>query len=227
MYIIGVDDAGRGPLIGPMVLAGVLIKTADQDFLKESGVKDSKMLTQEKRLALDELIKSKSLGYKAVLVPPIEIDDAVLSGRNLNNLEAIKCAEVIDSLNTEDMHDKEIKVIVDCPSPNTKAWQAVLISHIKYSKNLKIKCEHKADANHPCVSAASVLAKLAREEAVAEIKSQYGNIGSGYLTDPVTQAFIKEKSAELENSGIFRKSWSTWTNLVAEKQQKKLFGIFF
>ncbi len=223
MYIIGVDDAGRGPLIGPMVLAGVLIKIDDQEVLKEAGVKDSKMLTQEKRLSLESFIKSKSLGYKAVLVPPVEIDEAVLSGRNLNNLEAVKCAEVIDYLNTEKFRDKEIEVIVDCPSPNTNAWRAVLISHIKYSKNLNIKCEHKADANHPCVSAASILAKLAREEAVAEIKKQFGETGSGYLTDPVTQTFIKEKSLELENSGIFRKSWATWKNLLADKKQKKLF----
>ena len=85
---------------------------------------------------------------------------------------------------------------------------------------MEIHCEHKADFNHPSVSAASILAKVTREEEVAKIKkeySKYGDIGSGYPGDPKTKEFLKQHGRELENSGIFRKTWATWKTMFPEK----------
>lgn len=217
MLLIGIDDAGRGPLIGPMVLTGVLIDSGDEKKLRDLGAKDSKLLTHPQRVALAGKINSEIIAKEVVLASPEEIDDFVLSGKNLNTLEAWKMAHVINKLNNK--KDK-ITVIVDCPSVNTVSWQAKLESFIEHKNNLVIKCEHKADFNHPVVSAASIIAKVEREEQVAAIKAKYGDIGSGYPSDPVTKEFLKTNGKKLENSGIFRKSWATWQAVFPSKNQK-------
>lgn len=222
MLLLGIDDAGRGPLIGPMVLAGVLI-TKDHEKILKKSVKDSKLLSQKQRLELEETIKKNLLKSYVVTSHPAEIDAAVTKGPNLNALEAKKCAEIINKLNDG---KEKIKVIVDCPSPNIKAWGAQILRDIKHKDNIELVCEHKADFNHPVVSAASILAKLAREEEVTKIKSLYGhlgNIGSGYPSDPLTKEFLKAYGKQLENSGIFRKSWATWKTHFQVQEQQKLF----
>lgn len=214
MLLIGIDDAGRGPLIGPMILAGVLIKQDAEPELKKLGAKDSKLLTHPQRMRIADLINKEVNAAHVVLATPAEIDAAIFSGENLNTLEARKMAEVINELNTG---KEEIKVIVDCPSINTASWRTKLLSFIKKKDNLIVLCEHKADFNHPVVSAASILAKVRREEEVAHLKKTYGEMGSGYPADPFTQKFLKTRGAELANTGIFRKSWATWKELFPEE----------
>lgn len=218
MYLIGIDDAGRGPLIGPMLIGGVLIKAEDEKELKELGAKDSKLLSHPERMRIAKEIEKNTIKHFTLSISPKEIDDAVFSKTNLNTLEAQKMAEVINELNDG---KKDIKVIVDCPSVNLVAWRDKLLTFIKNKKNLNIICEHKADFNHPVVSAASILAKVKREEAVEELKKQYGKIGSGYPSDPYTKEFLKKKGKELENSGIFRKSWATWQALFPTSKKEK------
>lgn len=222
MLILGIDDAGRGPVLGPMALAGVLI-TAEHEKKIKGKVKDSKLLTQEQRLELQDLIRKNCIGHHICLSAPVEIDEAV-HGMNLNTLEAHKTAEIINSLNTG---KEKIKVIVDCPSPNLIAWGNQVLKLVKNKENIELYCEHKADFNHPVVSAASILAKLAREEEIGKLKAlykEYGNIGSGYASDPVTKEFVKLHGLVLKDSGLFRKSWSTWRVLFPEpeKGQKSL-----
>ncbi|PIN89298.1 ribonuclease HII [Candidatus Pacearchaeota archaeon CG10_big_fil_rev_8_21_14_0_10_34_76] len=220
MYILGIDDAGRGPLIGPMILAGVLVTTEQEKRLKTLGAKDSKLLAHSSRVAISKEILKNSISSKVVQSSPEEIDNSINSGTNLNTLEAKKAAEIINSLNNK--KDK-IKVIVDCPSVNTQVWQRTLERFIDYLDNLKISCEHKADANHPSVSAASILAKVRREEEVSRLKKEFGNFGSGYPSDPLTKLFLRERGNELENSGLFRKTWATWKNIFPDNKQKTLF----
>ncbi len=226
-FIIGIDDAGRGPLIGPMFLAGVLLDENQKKFLQKYNIKDSKQLIHSTRIQLSKVIEQTSLSYKVVSSSPEEIDKAVNSKMNLNTLEAIKMAEIINFLNDK---KKKIKVIVDCPSINTSKFKSLLTSYIENPENLTIKCEHKADENYIEAAAASILAKVAREEAVSKLKSQYGNIGSGYPSDPYTQEFLKNQGKKLSNSGIFRKSWKTWTSLFPEdkidKKKQKLLSEF-
>ncbi len=220
MLILGIDDAGRGPLIGPMILAGVLIEKSQEAKLKELGAKDSKMLIHSTRVSLAKTIKSMSK-YSIVKSTAEEIDSSLASGTNLNTLEAIKTAKIINELN----NGEKIEVIVDCPSVNTLAWSNTVLSHIKNPENLILKCEHKADANHPVVSAASILAKVTREEQVSKLKKEFGDFGSGYPSDPKTKEFLKEKGQEFKDSGLFRKSWNTWKKMYPEsdKKQKTLF----
>lgn len=226
MKLIGIDDAGRGPIIGPMFLAGVLIEQDQENKLKELGARDSKLIQHTERIKLAVEIKKTVISFNVQESSPKEIDQAVET-INLNTLEAKKAAEIINQLND---NKSQIKVIVDCPSVNTVAWKKTMTGFIKNTKNLEIHCEHKADFNHPVVSAASILAKVAREEAVEILKQQYGNIGSGYPSDPYTKGFLEKHKDMLKTTDIVRKSWATWKNLIGEPiikkknvSQKKLF----
>lgn len=218
--IIGIDDAGRGPLIGPMILAGVLMTKEQELVLRKLGVKDSKQVLHPLRIKLAKEIKENSINYKVVKAFPDEIDKYVSTKKlNLNTLEAVKAAEIINFLNTS---KEKIKVILDCPSVNTKKWKAKLLEFVSKKDNLEVVCEHKADINHISASSASILAKVAREEEVEKIKKQIGiDFGSGYPADPTTKEFLKKHGKELENSGIFRKTWATWKALFPEKGKRQ------
>ncbi|MBU0761025.1 MAG: ribonuclease HII [Nanoarchaeota archaeon] len=217
MLTLGIDDAGRGPLIGPMILAGVLIDKDQERKLKSKNIRDSKDVTQPERLRLAKLIKENSYSHHIVKAFPNEIDETLESaGTNLNTLEAKKAAQIVDAINTSKYQKEKIKVIVDCPSVNTTAWRNTLLGFIKYKDNLQVICEHKADVNYIAVGAGSILAKVTREEEVAKIKNKYGNIGSGYPSDPSTKKFLKEHGKEFKDEGIFRKTWSTWKKMFPE-----------
>jgi ribonuclease HII len=227
--ILGIDDAGRGPLIGPMILAGVLVSSEQEKFLKKQNVADSKLLAHPTRIALAKVIKEHCKEFKIVKSTATEIDDSINSGTNLNTLEAMKTAEIINSINQKDYTKQNIKVIVDCPSTNTTAWKNKLMSFLKHPNNLSVYCEHKADVNHTSVSAASIIAKVAREDEVSKLKKQYekyGNLGSGYPSDPFTKEFLKAHGKELADSGIFRKTWSTWKSLYPDKKEQATLDKF-
>ena len=216
MLTLGIDDAGRGPLIGPMILAGVILDKNGEAFLKKRGIADSKTISHPVRIEMAKMIKETALGFYLVKSTPEEIDSSLTGGVNLNTLEAIKTASIINHLND----GKKMKVIVDCPSVNTSAWKGTLINYIKNSENLDILCEHKADANHVSVSAASILAKVAREEEVALIKNKFGDTGSGDPSDPLTIDFLRKNFKNKEYNDIIRKSWASYKNLDEGKQKK-------
>jgi len=220
MLILGIDDAGRGPVIGPMVLAGCLMDEATEKEFKKIGIKDSKKLTQKRREYFEKIIKEKAETFEVVLSFPDEIDSQNPKGMNLNFLEAIKSAEIINKINKG---FNKIKVIVDCPSPSIAKWQDFLKTKIENLSNLEISCEHKADVNHVCVSAASILAKCVREREMEKLKEKYGNeIGSGYPSDSLTCKFLEKHAHKYQDDGIFRQTWSTWKKACAELEQKKL-----
>lgn len=220
MLELGIDDAGRGPVIGPMVLAGCLIDEKTAKEFRKIGIKDSKLLTNKRREFLDEIIKEKAETFEIVVVPPNIIDGNGINRKKLNEVEAIACAEIINRINKG---LKKIKVVIDCPSTNLTSWKDFLKTRINDLSNLEISCEHKADKNHISVSAASILAKNIREREMALLKERYGNeIGSGYCSDPLTQKFLKENLKKYQTDGIFRKTWSTWRDALSKEEQKKL-----
>jgi len=223
-YILGVDDAGRGPIIGPMIIAGVLFDNTCDEVLKKSGVKDSKQLLPNAREKLAKDIKTLAIAYETVKISPKEIDEAVLSGFNLNNLEANKMAYAINQLTAGLDKNAKITVYVDCPSVNIAAWKSALLSYIE-RKDMNFKVEHKCDVNHVECSAASIIAKVTRDEEMKKIRKQYDiECGSGYPADPACVEFLKTKKArELAEKGLIRKSWQTWKNHHQEAEQKKLF----
>jgi len=213
--VLGIDEAGRGPIIGPLILAGVMIN--EEDIKKIDGVKDSKLLAHKKRVELDKKIKLNSK-YKIIEVSPKEIDKALDPENklmNLNWLEAHKQAEIINSL-------KPDKAIIDCPSPNCKKFKEYLKNLLK-NKKIELVVEHKADSKYPICSAASILAKVRREQDMSKIKKKYGETGPGYSSNPITQKFVKENWEK--HSDIFRKTWITFKNHEKMKNQKTLEGF--
>lgn len=219
MLKLGIDDAGRGPVIGPMVLAGVLIDEKTEKEFKKLGVKDSKELTEKRREFLADFIREKAITFEVIIIHPPEIDGKNAEGVKLNELEAFACARIVNQINKG--FDR-ISVVLDCPSTNRTKWQDFLKMQIKNLSNLEISCEHKADKNHVSVSAASILAKSVREKEMQKLKEKYPDIGSGYSSDPVTAKFIEKYILKYNNHGIFRKTWITWKNALNNRSQTKL-----
>lgn len=204
-----------------MALAGCLITEELEKEFKELGVKDSKMLTPKRREFLAEKIREKALAFHVTLAFPEKIDNGIKNGTNLNKIEAMEAAEIINKI-TENI-ENEVKIVIDCPSPNKEAWKNQVVEHLPFTDNLTIACEHKADRDHIAVGAASILAKSAREAEVAKIRKKIGkDFGSGYPNDPKTAEFLKNHSKEHKKDGIFRESWATFKNHKKEKEQKKL-----
>ena len=192
---LGIDDAGRGPVIGPMILAGCLIDDKTETELRRLGVRDSKQLTPRRREFLAKEIKEKAISFAVVTSTPNEIEKMNEKGVKLNEVEAIKTAKIIDKLNPQ---KKKIKVVVDCPSVSIVKWTDYLKTKIDVLSNLELSCEHKADRNHVAVSAASILAKSRREEEMNKLRKKYGQeIGSGYPSDPLTIEFLQKNEPDL------------------------------
>ena len=214
VLVLGIDEAGKGPVIGSLFMAGILFNERDLPKLKNLGVKNSKLLIHKKRLELEKGILKLSKKHKIIEITPKEIDSAVNSeNSNLNWLEAEKVSEIINSL-------KPDKAIIDCPSPNLKAYENYILERLK-NKKIKLIVEHKADFFHSVVSASSIIAKIHREKNVEKIEKLVGeSIGSGYPSNPVCQNFIKRNYKKYPE--IFRKSWATYKNIVKIKSQKNI-----
>lgn len=214
VLVCGIDESGRGPVIGPMVMCGVLIEEEKEATLTALGVKDSKQLTANNRVALVDAIEKTSVKFKLIQSDPKEIDAHVLSeNSNLNKLEVLKTAEIINSL-------KPDKVYVDCPSNNIPAYTKELMSLLD-NKKVELICAHKADVQYVSVGAASILAKVARDIEIEKIKEKIGmNFGSGYPSDPITVSFLKQKYKDFPD--IFRKSWSSYRKVDDTKSQGSL-----
>ena len=211
MKLCGIDEAGRGPLIGPLVMAGVMVKEENLPALEKLNPKDSKLLSPKQREILFKQITAIT-DYYIVISPPEEVDAALIDPElNLNKLEAIKTAEIINNLNPD-------KAIIDLPSNNKEAYQEYLESHIKNKTNLHL--EHKADEKYPICSAASILAKVTRDKEIKKLQEKYGNLGSGYPSDPTTREFLKSNWEKYPE--IFRKTWATYKKVANKKSQKSL-----
>ena len=195
-----------------MILAGISIEESDIHKLKELKVKDSKLLTKKQRYNLYDKILKVVKDHKIIIVYPPEIDNALDSpDMNLNWLEAVKFAEIINYL-------KPDQAIVDCPSPNIRAYTEYLEALLKHKT--KLICEHKADKNFLECSSASILAKVTRDREVEKIEKKYGKIGSGYMSNPQCQEFLKENWEK--HPEIFRHSWAPYKNHKNNKHQKSL-----
>ena len=212
--ILGIDEAGRGPVLGPLIISGVMINEIDEQKLIEIEVKDSKLIEHSKREILFDKIINIAKTTRIITIGPKEVDDAVLSqnNMNLNWLEAHKSAEIINKLNPE-------KSILDCPSPNTSRYKEY-VGKLVENKDIEIISENKADFNFVIVSAASILAKAQREREMAKIKKKYGDTGAGYTSDPKTQEFLKNNWNKCPE--IFRRSWASWKKYSDEANNKKL-----
>ena len=202
MLVCGVDDAGRGAVLGPLVLAGVLVDEESITDLGSLGVKDSKLVSAGKRSRLAEGILRIVKKHDIVRLSPAEIDKVVETGKRLhrlNRLEAHAMAEVIRSLKPDIAY-------VDASDVVAERFKQHILEELPF--DVEIISEHKADRTYPVVSAASIVAKVHRDEVIAELRKGYGDLGSGYMSDPKTVGFLKEWMRVHQSYPEFvRESW--------------------
>jgi ribonuclease HII len=202
VLIAGVDDAGRGAVIGPLVIAGVLLRHEDLQTLKELGVKDSKLLTPHRREVLAEEIREIVQKISVQKLRPSEVDTVVSSGRRLhklNWLEAQTMAKVIEEL-------RPGLVYVDASDVLEERFKQHILECLPF--RVDIVSEHKADRNYVAVSAASIIAKVERDREIAILGEAHGHFGSGYPSDQRTMSFLEYLMKTSQQYPDFvRKSW--------------------
>lgn len=199
MDILGVDEAGRGSVLGPLVIAGVVVPEKMEKVLERMGVKDSKRLAPHRRTILSRKLK-KMFDYDIVVITAREIDEMRADGINLNEIERNAMQDLILKMKPE-------KAIVDAVDVKAERFQ----ENLKNSTGFDIIAEHKADDNYIQVSAASIIAKAERDAQIEEINKEFiktGGIGSGYPSDPTTKKFLTNYTYD-EMPDFVRRSWNT------------------
>jgi ribonuclease HII len=205
MLIAGVDEAGRGPCFGPMTIGITVMEKENESPLKELGVKDSKEILPNKRKALIETIKEHCEEHRVLLISPVEIND-LMAQYSLNEIEAMKIAQLINELKKK----PEI-VYIDSPDAVKGAFEKRIRKYLTASaQKIKIVAENKADSKYVVVGAASILAKVKRDEEIEKLCEKFGDFGSGYPSDPKTKKYladyVEQNKALPPFSRIF---WST------------------
>jgi ribonuclease HII len=217
MLVAGVDDAGRGCVVGPLVIAGVLMEGKDLPQLVKLGVKDSKCLSSKERVKLAPEIRRIAKEFNVRRLSPKEIDKVVHTGRRLhklNRLEANAMAEVIETL-------KPDVAYVDASDVSESRFKHHVMEVLPFK--IRIISEHKADIKYPIVSAASIIAKVERDKEVTRLKETYGDLGCGYPSDPKTISFLRECWDKFERyPDCVRKSWKTAKKIRVEKESRQM-----
>jgi ribonuclease HII len=214
--ICGVDESGRGPVIGPLVIAGVSVQ--DEKTLTDLNVADSKKCTPQRREKLEKLIKNKADKYEILVIPASDIN-TLMKTLTLNELEVYGFSRIIEKM-------KPQVCIVDSADVNEERFRQNILSKLSYKPELKSK--HKADETYPVVSAASILAKTERDRQIRMIEKELQSklplpLGSGYPADPVTMHFLRVYLKTYnELPPHVRDAWVTIKNLLNEYKNKRI-----
>ena len=199
--IIGLDEAGRGPVLGPMVIALVKISGQDLKSIENLSVKDSKKHSKNRREELFKIITNNyDVRYEILEAKTI---DKLRDTINLNKIEIMAFTKLINSVLKEEYPNykdsnkiqkinTKIEIYIDACSSNEKAFANQIKSKliVNDENNIKIIAEHKADENYKIVSAASIIAKVIRDREIEKYKNIYGEIGSGYTSDKITINYL-------------------------------------
>jgi ribonuclease HII len=202
--IAGIDEAGKGCVIGPLVIAGVACDC--EDYLRSIGVRDSKKLSKKRREELAE--KIREVAKVEVLKISAEDLNKLMEKKTLNEILRDGYEEIIKRL-------KPSVAFIDSPDVNPER----LAGYLRSSTGIEIVAAHKADEKYPIVSSASIIAKVERDWEIEKLKQKFGDFGSGYASDPKTIAFLKNLK---EWPFFVRIKWKTLKKI----NQSKL-GDFF
>ena len=205
MKICGIDDAGRGSMIGPLVIAGVSIKKQNLKYLRSIGVRDSKKLTPAMREILYKKILKIVDDYYVVKITPKTIDRSV-SKHNLNHLEAKNMAKIVLKLKSNVSY-------VDSCDVDYKRFGREISS---LSSNAKIKSYHHADSRFVTVAAASIIAKVSRDRAIHRLNKNF-NLGSGYPSDKKTILSVKKILSKKKSESFIRMGWKPVQKIVSKQ----------
>ena len=197
MKIVGIDEAGRGSVLGPLVVCGVAIEKDRLKYLERLKLNDSKKVSPKRRIVLSRKIKKIAECYP-VHISAADIDLLRSKNVNLNEIEKIAMRKIIAE------SDPDVSFI-DCIDVKPERFTSEIE---KFQDNLKVVAEHKADSTYVIVSAASIVAKVERDMEIQKLRKQFKNIGSGYPSDPKTISFLS--NIEYDDLPDFvRRSWST------------------
>lgn len=199
-YILcGIDEAGRGPVLGPLVMSAVSIRVFNIPKLIRMGVRDSKALSPTKRKKIyTKLMKLCNVDF--ITVEPPKIDKWILEGEGLNALEACTASKLL-----KPVQKKVEKIFIDAPSTSESFTRYLE----KFEVNIdKVVAEPKADKRRPVVSAASIIAKVIRDQKIQEIAKDVGfQVGSGYPSSPKTRRTLGKVLKKKPK--YVRRSWKT------------------
>jgi len=205
--ICGIDEAGRGSLLGPIIVAGVCVTKKSISEMVEIGIKDSKLLSPKKRQVLFGHVINLA---ESICVCRINIEDIDFHvfRNNLNLLEAEAMAITIRNMKSD-------KTYVDSCDVNPSRYQRTIKSFLKQN-NTKLVSMHHADRLSVVVSGASIIAKVIRDSELSKIRIKYGDVGSGYPSDTKTIKFVKEWFRQKNEIPPFaRKSWKPAQMIVS------------
>ncbi|MCL4336047.1 MAG: ribonuclease HII [Candidatus Thermoplasmatota archaeon] len=206
----GVDEAGRGPVIGPLVVSIVCGETSK---FREIGVKDSKTLSRTSRERLYNDIVKQSAYYRIKEITAAEIN-SLMTHKNLNVIEEDAYSELIGSAHAD------CQIYVDSFDVDPER----LTIKLSTMTGRNVLCRHKADSIYPSVSAASILSKVTRDNRIMELEKEYGPIGSGYPSDPYTVDFLircRDEGTRIDE--IARTHWKTYRNIFGDGKTSRLF----
>jgi len=197
--VLGLDEAGRGPVLGPLVICGYVIGDGDEGALRKMGVADSKVLSPEERSRLAPLLRKAAVRVVMRVIAPAEVDHAV-NGGGLNQLEVREFVSIIREVAPD-------TVQLDALTSRPGRFGRLIGELVRPLKPVMVS-ENRADSRYPAVQAASVLAKVERDAAISALQAGYGDVGSGYPNDPLTKAFLK--GCDPRNyPPCVRRSWKT------------------
>lgn len=210
MAIFGIDEAGRGPVLGSMFIG--VVKVESEDELR-GDIKDSKALSNRKIHSLAE--ENDAVKREVLEVSAGEIDSG--------NITSIAIARMGDGLTALGVTEED-KVYADACLPDAESFEDQLADEANLDSSGNIIGEHGADDEYTIVGLASIFAKSSRERHVEAIQNGEDiDVGSGYPSDPNTREFLKQY---VEQTGKIpeyaRKSWSTCEDLLEAHNEKTL-----
>jgi ribonuclease HII len=207
MRILGIDEAGRGPVLGPLVVAGVLVASQDGERLKRLGVRDSKALSRKRRAELAPKIAELTL-VRFIAISPERLE------KNLNRLELEASVQLVVELQPD-------LVYLDVPThPRGVAGYCRKLQEL-IGPQIRLIGENHADQRYPIVSAASIIAKVQRDEAIEKLRQEYGDFGWGYPGERRTRDFLRKWYRE--HGGLppcARLKWKTVRNLLESAEER-------
>jgi ribonuclease HII len=198
--VLGIDEAGRGSLVGPLVVGGFLLEASRIPELEELGVRDSKRLTPARREAIFTALPAIGTPL-AIRLPPSAIDRAVARGR-LNELELTAFARLVRRTRPDIAY-------ADACDPVAERFGRRLRAASGTSG--EVHAQHKADRDLLVVGAASIVAKVHRDRAIERLRGEVGEgLGSGYPSDSETIDFVRAVLADGTSPPPWlRTSWAT------------------
>ena len=215
MLLGGIDEAGRGSVLGPLVIAGISFDSKKIDRLKEMNITDSKKTSPTKRKELFNKIFGICDSIFICKINCATIDKFVKLNK-LNNLELIFMTIVADNIHAD-------KVIVDSCDVNPGRFQQEIKKRL-LNKKVSVYSFHKADLDNIVVACASIIAKVTRDNEIDKLKETLGkDLGSGYPSDPKTKIFIYHEVFVKESKNCIRFSWKPVKKILDENIQTKLF----